>query len=108
MKKEKVEKVLKKFIGQQIQKPPIYSAIKVKGKKLYEYAREGKSIDIPDRNIEIYEMNLFNIDENNLQIDIRISCSKGTYIRTLCEDIAEALGEVGTMWSLNRIRVRKF
>lgn len=106
--KANIEKVLESFLGKQIQKPPIYSAIKVKGKKLYEYAREGKQVNIPERKIEIYELKLLDIDKEDFEISIEVSCSKGTYIRTLCEDIAKKLGEAGTMWNLNRIRVRKF
>ena len=74
--------------------PPIYSAIKVKGKKLYEYARKGEKIEIEPRNIEIYKIELKNIDKINKVISFEVSCSKGTYIRSLCEDIAKKLGIV--------------
>ena len=87
-----INKVLNSFLGKQMQIPPIYSAIKVKGKKLYEYARSGKEVKIEPRQIEIYKINLLNIDEENRQIDFEVSCSKGTYIRSLCEDIAKKLG----------------
>lgn len=106
LEEEKVNLALKKFLGKQKQKPPIYSAIKVNGKKLYEYAREGKEAPIPIREIEIYDIELLYIDIEKDEIGIKISCSKGTYIRTLCEDIAEKLGEIGTMWSLRRLNVR--
>jgi tRNA pseudouridine55 synthase len=85
---------LKSFLGKQKQTPPIYSAIKINGKKLYEYARENKEVDIPQRDIEIYNIKLLNIYKENNEIEFEVSCSKGTYIRVLCEDIAEKLGTV--------------
>lgn len=88
---DKVEKVLNSFIGKQKQIPPIYSAIKINGKKLYEYARNGENVEIPEREIEIYSIKLLQLNE---EIEFEVSCSKGTYIRTLCEDIAKALGTV--------------
>ena len=86
----------------------MYSAIKVDGRKLYDYAREGKKVEIPIRNIEIYNMNLIEISLIEKQIKFRVECSKGTYIRTLCEDIAERLGTIGFMKELNRIQVGEF
>lgn len=103
---ENVKKVLDSFLGKQKQIPPMYSAIKVDGKKLYEYAREGKKVEVEPRDIEIYNMKLLSI--NNLEIEFEVSCSKGTYIRSLCEDIAERLGTIGYMSSLNRVLVDKF
>lgn len=94
LKKENVEKILKQFIGKQKQIPPMYSAIKVKGKKLYEYARKGEKIDIQPRNIEIYNMELEKIDIDQSMIELRVECSKGTYIRSLCEDIATKMETV--------------
>ncbi len=105
---ENINKTLKSFKGKQTQMPPMYSAIKVNGKKLYDYARKGERIEVPVRNIEIYNLELNKIDLQNNQIDIRIECSKGTYIRTLCEDIAEKLGTIGYMKELNRIQVGEF
>lgn len=104
----KIENVLKSFIGTQNQIPPMYSAIKIKGKKLYEYARSGQNVDIPERKIEIYEIELINFDTNNKEIEFKVSCSKGTYIRTLCEDVAKKMGNIGTMSSLNRVTVGDF
>ena len=92
--KENIEKVLKTFIGKQEQIPPMYSAIKVKGKKLYEYARKGQKIEIEPRKIEIYNIKLLNIDIISKEIEFTVSCSKGTYIRSLCKDIAIKLGTV--------------
>lgn len=104
----KVSEALKKLVGKQMQIPPMYSAIKVNGKKLYEYARSGKSVDIPAREIEIYDLRLLNIDNNKQLITYEIYCSKGTYVRTVCEKIAEALGTVGYMKELQRTMVGDF
>ena len=100
--------VLEKFKGTITQKPPIYSAIKINGKKLYEYARKGQDVDIPKRNIEIYEIELISISKKDMTIKYRVHCSKGTYIRTLCEDIAKELGTVGYMKELHRTKVGEF
>lgn len=106
--KENVESVLKSFLGKQMQTPPIYSAIKVDGKKLYEYARQGIDVKIEPREIEVYKLDLLNVDLEEKEIEISVSCSKGTYIRVLCEDIAKKLDTVGYMSYLNRIVVDKF
>lgn len=106
--KEKIEKVLKTFLGKQQQIPPMYSAIKVKGKKLYEYARKGQTIEIQPRQIEIYEITLLQIRKEFKEIEFRVYCSKGTYIRSLCEDIAKKLNTIGYMSALNRIQVGEF
>ncbi len=105
---ENIKRVLKQFIGKQEQLPPMYSAIKVNGKKLYEYAREGKEVNVLPRQIEIYNIKLLNIDKEKLEIEIEVSCSKGTYIRVLCENIAEQLETVGYMSDLIRTKVDKF
>lgn len=103
---ENIKSTLKKFIGKQEQLPPMYSAIKVNGKKLYEYAREDKQVNIQPRQIEIYNIELMSINENENLISIMVHTSKGTYIRSLCRDIAESLGTIGYMNNLKRIRVR--
>lgn len=108
MNEEKINKVLKSFIGKQEQIPPMYSAIKVNGKKLYEYARSGQKVEVSPRNIEIYNIELVSISKEQKEITFRVSCSKGTYIRTLCEKIAETLGNIGTMSKLNREQVGDF
>lgn len=108
LKEENIEEVLKSFIGKQQQIPPIYSAIKVNGKKLYEYARQGKEVEIKARNIEIYDLKLLKIDSKNDELTINVKCSKGTYIRSLCEDIAVKLETLGYMKELNRIQVGEF
>lgn len=86
----------------------MYSAIKVNGKKLYEYARLGKTVDVKPRNIEIYNITLNEFDKLNNEIIFTVACSKGTYIRTLCEDIANKLNLVGCMKELQRIQVGIF
>lgn len=105
---ENIEEVLKSLTGKQKQLPPMYSAIKVKGKKLYEYARSGKTVDIPERDIEIYDLKLIEVDEKNQLLTFEIYCSKGTYVRTVCEKIAETLGTVGYMKELKRTMVGNF
>lgn len=108
MNEEKINKALNSFVGKQKQIPPMYSAIKVNGKKLYEYARSGQNVEIAPREIEIYNMKLISISKEQKEITFRVSCSKGTYIRTLCEKIAETLGNIGTMSKLNREQVGEF
>lgn len=105
---DKIIKILNTFLGKQIQTPPIYSAIKLNGKKLYEYAREGKTVEIPKREIEIYSIKLIEFNKKAKTIKFEVNCSKGTYIRTLCEDIAEKLETVGYMEYLNRTKVDVF
>ncbi|MCL2342242.1 MAG: tRNA pseudouridine(55) synthase TruB [Firmicutes bacterium] len=101
-----IQTVLQSFIGKQKQTPPMYSAIKINGKKLYEYAREGQAVELEPRDIEIYNIELKNY--NNDEITFEVACSKGTYVRVLCENIAEELGTVGYMKDLRRISVDRF
>lgn len=105
---EHIKKILNTFLGKQEQVPPIYSAIKVNGKKLYQYARKGKSIEVQPRNIEIYNIKLLEVNQENKQIKYEIHCSKGTYIRSLCNDISKKLGTIGHMLELQRIQVGEF
>lgn len=105
---ENIKYILKSFLGKQHQVPPMYSAIKIDGKKLYEYAREGKKIDIPPREIEIYEIKYIEFNKENQTLRFSVMCSKGTYIRSLCEDISEKLGTVGYMSALERVQVDNF
>lgn len=95
-----VETVLAQFLGKQLQVPPMYSAVKVGGKKLYELARQGKTIERQPREIEILELELLGCRGDDY--DLRVVCSKGTYIRTLCKDIGLALGCGGCMAALRR------
>ena len=105
---DNIKQVLKSFLGKQSQIPPMYSAIKVNGKKLYEYARSGKTVEVKARDIEIFDISLISVSKDIKEIIFKVWCSKGTYIRSLCEDIAETLGTVGFMSGLNRIRVGDF
>ena len=111
-KKEDIESVLNSFIGKSSQIPPMYSAIKLNGKKLYELAREGKTIQRQPRTINIYDIELLNIENdetgNTKTIKYKVKCSKGTYIRVLCEDIAKKLGTCGYMKNLRRTKVGNF
>lgn len=108
LEKNNIDTILNTFLGESFQIPPMYSAIKVKGKKLYEYARDGIEIERKKRKINIYNIELLNIDLENYEIKIRVKCSKGTYIRTLCEDIAQKLDTVGFMKELIRVQVDEF
>ena len=99
--------VLKEFIGPQRQLPPMYSAIKVNGKKLYELAREGKEIERKAREIEIYDIRIVDIFPP-YRVVIDVDCSKGTYIRTLCSDIGKKLGWGAYMSSLTRTASGRF
>ena len=103
---EQVKDVIQSFVGEYQQIPPMYSALKVNGKKLYELAREGKEVERAARPITIHEIEI--LKEELPEITIRVSCSKGTYIRTLCHDIGQALLCGGAMASLTRTRVGSF
>ena len=97
---EDVEDVLPRFRGEILQVPPMYSALKVNGQKLCDLARKGKQVERQPRPITIFELTLLSFEENRLRL--RVRCSKGTYIRTLCDDIGAALGTLGCMESLRR------
>lgn len=103
---DEYEKAFEQFTGDILQIPPMYSAKKVNGKKLYEYAREGIEVEREPEQINIFSIELLSFDYPHAVI--RIHCSKGTYIRTLIEDIAESLGTVATMESLRRMRNGQF
>ena len=105
---DNVNSVLRSMIGKRKQRPPMYSAIKINGKKLYEYARAGKDIEVPEREIEIYNLQLIDLDVDNKLLTYEIHCSKGTYVRTVCEEIAEKLETVGYMQDLKRTMVGDF
>ena len=95
-----VEAVLPQFRGEILQVPPMYSALKVNGQKLCDLARKGQQVERKPRPITICELTLLSFEENRLRL--RVRCSKGTYIRTLCDDIGAALGTLGCMESLRR------
>ena len=103
---EQVNEILSRFVGELQQVPPMYSALKVGGRKLYELAREGKEVERKARPITIYELEL--LKEEHPEYEIRVTCSKGTYIRTLCHDIGQALSCGAAMTSLVRSRVGEF
>lgn len=98
--------VISKFVGEILQIPPMYSAIKKDGKKLYELAREGKEIEREARRITIYSIDIVSIDLPYVTIDV--TCSKGTYIRSLCDDIGKELGCGATMTALRRTKTAGF
>lgn len=97
---DRIEKAFKQFVGKIEQVPPMFSALKFKGKKLYELARKGIEVERKPRPISIYSLMLLKFDPP--QIDFRVRCSKGTYIRKLAEDIAKALGTRGCLSALRR------
>lgn len=105
---ERLKEVLESFIGDQLQVPPMYSALKINGKKLYELAREGKTVERKPRPIRIHSINLIEYRQMEGLFTMDVTCSKGTYIRTLCYDIGEKLGCFGAMESLQRTRVGVF
>ncbi len=105
--KEEIQKVVGSFVGRCMQTPPMYSALKVNGKKLYELAREGITVERKSREIMIYDCQIIDyISASEFIIDVK--CSKGTYIRTLCKDIGQALGTGAHMKSLQRTQVGDF
>lgn len=101
-----LKETLSKFLGKQMQMPPMYSAIKVDGQKLYQLARKGIEVEREAREIEIYALELLNFTDKTFTV--RVKCSKGTYIRVLGEDICSALGSCGTMSFLLRTQVAGF
>lgn len=103
---ETVREAVLSFAGNQFQVPPMYSALKVNGKKLYELAREGKEVERKARSVSIYEIEI--LEENMPEFTIRVVCSKGTYIRTLCHDIGQKLGCGAVVTGLTRTKVGNF
>lgn len=103
---QEIINVIHSFIGDYQQIPPMYSALKVNGKKLYELAREGIEIERKPRGVTIHDIQIINIEQD--EVRMAVHCSKGTYIRTLCNDIGEQLGCGGCMKSLLRTKVGQF
>ena len=101
-----IDKVLKSFIGEQKQIPPMYSALKHNGERLYKLAQKGLNVSRKARSINIYSIDLISINDDYLEVIIE--CSKGTYIRTLAEDIAKKLGTVGHIDQLRRLNIKCF
>ena len=103
---EMLETVLEKFRGEILQTPPMYSALKINGQKLCDLARKGKEVERQPRPITIHELTLLGMEADG--IHLRVRCSKGTYIRTLCKDIGEALGCGGCMAALRRVQAGEY
>ncbi|NOH14994.1 tRNA pseudouridine(55) synthase TruB [Clostridium cochlearium] len=103
---EEVITCINSFIGEIIQVPPMYSAIKVKGERLYNLARKGIEIEREGRKINIYHIEVLNV--NLPYVEFKVNCSKGTYIRSLCYDIGNKLGIGATMWELERTKTGEF
>lgn len=106
MTKNQIEEVLKEYIGIYKQTIPLYSAKKINGKKLYEYARNNESVKLPTNEVEIYDLKLISFE--NDEITIKCNVSKGTYIRSLIQSICDSLNVIGTMSSLIRTKQGKF
>lgn len=105
---EDVKQALSQFRGEIQQLPPIYSAIKVNGKKLYEYARKGEDVKIEPRRVNIFKLEIVNFDYEKQTVELLIECSKGTYIRSIANDLGDALGCFGHLIKLVRIKAGKF
>lgn len=105
---EEIREAITSFLGKYSQIPPMYSALKVNGKKLYELAREGKEVERKPREVFIYHIDIKKVDMEEKQVTMEVECSKGTYIRTLCYDIGEKLGCGGAMAQLKRTKVSPF
>ena len=105
---EEIENELNNFRGDIEQLPPIYSAIKVNGKKLYEYARTGEEVEIKPRSVNINELKILNYDQENRILELYIKCSKGTYIRSIAHDLGKNLGCFGHLIELVRVKAGDF
>ena len=103
-----IENELNNFRGDIEQLPPIYSAIKVNGKKLYEYARKGEEVEIKPRSVNINELKILNYDQENRILELYIKCSKGTYIRSIAHDLGKNLGCFGHLIKLVRVKAGDF
>lgn len=108
--KEEIENILSSMIGSYNQEVPIYSAVKINGKKLYEYAREKEEVELPKRKVEVKEIELLNYRQKEDKVFFKMRClvSKGTYIRSLIRDIATKLNTIGVMTDLIRTKQGKF
>lgn len=97
-----IEKALMSFEGHIQQVPPGYSAVKLNGKKLYEYARAGEDVKVKPRDVHIEHIRINDVDMDAMEVSFEVKCSKGTYVRTICSDLGDALGCGGTLVSLKR------
>ena len=103
-----IKERIKRFIGKQMQTPPIYSAIRIDGKRAYSYAREGKKVEMPEREVEIYSIEDIKVNLELREVSFVVHCSKGTYVRSLVNDIGKKIGCGATMTDLVRIRTGNF
>ncbi len=100
-----ISEVIPQFIGEQWQVPPIFSAVQINGKRAYEFARKGQEVELKPKLLVIDEIEVLNFDEKNMQLTIRVVCSKGTYIRALARDIGQKLNSGAHLIALRRTRV---
>ena len=103
--RELIEQTIPTFIGEQWQTPPMFSAVQINGKRAYEFARKGESVELKPKLLQIDEIEVVNFDEDAMLLTIRVVCSKGTYIRALARDIGERLHSGAYLTSLRRTRV---
>ena len=103
--RELIEQTIPTFIGEQWQTPPMFSAVQINGKRAYEFARKGESVELKPKLLQIDEIEVVNFDEDAMSLTIRVVCSKGTYIRALARDIGERLHSGAYLTSLRRTRV---
>ncbi|HPD89789.1 MAG TPA: hypothetical protein PKW40_00260, partial [Bacillota bacterium] len=99
----KIQSALEAFRGEIMQKPPLFSAIRMDGKRLYQYAREGKRVEVPERKVTIHDIQMMEYRDSEKEALLRIHCSKGTYVRSICHDLGNALGCGGVMSGLVRM-----
>lgn len=103
-----IQERIKRFVGKQMQKPPMYSAIRIDGRRAYSIAREGKEVDLPKREIEIFSIDDIKVNLEKREVEYTVECSKGTYIRSLVHDIGKKIGCGATMTELRRIKTGNF
>ncbi|KAL2609037.1 hypothetical protein R1flu_027610 [Riccia fluitans] len=108
IKDEDIQRAKQKFTGDILQSPPMYSAIKVKGERLYAKARRGEEIDVPARQVTVQEFQINRSPHNRQEFHFRVTCSKGTYIRSLCSDLGRALGSYAHLTELRREKIGKY
>ena len=103
--RERIDEVIPTFLGEQWQIPPVFSAVQINGKRAYEFARKGQEVELKPKLLKIDEIEVLAFDETNMQLTIRVVCSKGTYIRALARDIGERLESGAYLTALRRTRV---
>ena len=103
--RELIDQTIPQFLGEQWQVPPIFSAVQVNGKRAYDFARKGETVELKPKLLKIDEIEVVAFDENSMQLTIRVVCSKGTYIRALARDIGERLESGAHLIALRRTRV---